>query len=363
MAYVPPALANVGVSNSPLAILATDAIAAALAVERAIAAFQAEPRNAIRRMALKNATASARSFVENLGAAIADPALTDAQRQTLQEASTRAEGVVAAAQAALPSVFEPEDEGDVLPGPAALAAAAAEGANYVSMNNGGNEPAAGNNIPVAFIKEYVKQTKVPLMYDLERCELVVSADRKGVMKGYLEARAPSLQLLSDQVKRLTREEYGLRGAKSAVKTRRAELKSAKNTSRVSLSDYGTLKNKLDSVVKKKETYRACMVQGTRNMYGVPCVDRFREYERQEAELRPQVVAAEQSTMQWMGNVSSAEAQKQQAKATLAATRAAAPIKPSKGLFGFASRGGTRRRRAERRGAPKAPRTSTRRNRH
>lgn len=350
MAYVPPALANVGVENSPLGTLAADSVDAGLAINSALDALRAAPTNRIHQMALRNAVNAANPLLENLGAALADAALSEDQRGDLQDAYTELNNIMNAARGEFASVLELANEGNAIPavGNLAAIAAAAGNGNYVGIGNGNNgnaapEAPAANNIPVGFIKEYVKQTKVPLMYDLEQCELVVAADRKGLMKGYLEARAPSLQLLSDQVKRLVREEFALRGAKAAVQTRRSELKTAKNISSSSLKDYISLKNKLDSITKKKESYRACMMAGKPDIYGVPCIDRFREYERQEAELRPQVEAAEQATQRSMNYVAGATAQKQEAKSALAATRAATTIKPSKGLFGFLKRGGTRRR--------------------
>jgi hypothetical protein len=59
---------------------------------------------------------------------------------------------------------------------------------------------APSPIPVSSgITKLVKNPIVPLQYDMEKCELVVKADKKGFRTGYLEARAPSLKLLSEQV--------------------------------------------------------------------------------------------------------------------------------------------------------------------
>jgi hypothetical protein len=84
-------------------------------------------------------------------------------------------------------------------------------------------------IPVSSgITTLVKNPIVPLQYDMEKCELVVKADKKGFRNGYLEARAPSLKLLSEQVMKVAttsvsapkKSSFGLLSRTGKAKARR-----------------------------------------------------------------------------------------------------------------------------------------------
>jgi hypothetical protein len=93
---------------------------------------------------------------------------------------------------------------------------------------------APSPIPVSSgITTLVKNPIVPLQYDMEKCELVVKADKKGFRNGYLEARAPSLKLLSEQVMKLVATSVSApKKSRFGLFSRTGKAKARRNTRRI-----------------------------------------------------------------------------------------------------------------------------------
>jgi hypothetical protein len=173
------------------------------------------------------------------------------------------------------------------------------------------------------ISPYVKSTLVPLKYDMETCELVATADRKGIAQGYLEARGKSLNLLSQSVRALVTQEQGLAQAKTnkSLYSGQAKLGQAR----------------LQAIQKQLAKKRT---EQTRALPGAHATRVAAEV----ADLEQQLAVAQQMLEQ-----DRVRAEGAQRSAVALAPRAGTGVKPSRWPWGTRSaRGGTRRRRLTRR---------------
>jgi hypothetical protein len=193
------------------------------------------------------------------------------------------------------------------------------------------------------IAPYVKNTLVPLKYDMETCELVAAADRKGVAQGFLEARGKSLNLLSQSVRALVMQERALSYAESGPRTVGIVKKAVKADLDRIRKELTQKQSALASARKGITSYTSCAARGVRNIRGRSCTDMIAQYRAQEATLVDEIAALQAEETRAQGEFEAETRRKVTAEQELQALRSAptSGIKSSRWPWG--KRGGTRRR--------------------
>lgn len=201
------------------------------------------------------------------------------------------------------------------------------------------------------ISQFVKDTIRPLFFDMEKHELVVTADRKGTMQGTIEARGESLDSLRNSIRKVADNERRLSSAKTALVSASSIKKTQISQSQQLAKQLQAKQSALAAAKKGVASYTTCAAAGKKNMMGRLCSDQLKKYTNEAATLNRQVKSLEAGLTEAGSMVSLATTGKNLAKNTLSTVKSnvASTVKPSKWkLWGGKTRKSRKNRRQTRR---------------